>query len=349
MRILLIGPLPPPIVGPTTLLRYLAEDLSRDDRVEPQVINTTTRGQFNNWFVVVTVAIRAIWATILNAESADVISFHASCRAMLLLGPILFLVARLFNKPLIVRLFGGAFEKEYEAIGAIRRWVFDRTVLASDVCLLQTKHLVEFFRQRGARRAEWFSNYTRQVDLGQKRRAHERCERFIFLGRVTESKGVGTLLQVVPHLSAGLTVDIYGPLYEPYTAEMINSKGQSKVRYKGVLSTQQIMEILFDYHALVLPTFYEGEGYPGVIVEAYSHGLPVITTRWRGIPEIVDESSGILISPRSPDELAAAMNRLNEDRVLFQRLQRGAIKKSSLFSDQYWTNRFIKLCQEIVR
>ena len=41
-------------------------------------------------------------------------------------------------------------------------------------------------------------------------------------------------------------------------------------------------ERLWEYDCLVLPTFHPGEGYPGVIAEAFVHEIPVITTiGWR--------------------------------------------------------------------
>jgi glycosyltransferase involved in cell wall biosynthesis len=167
----------------------------------------------------------------------------------------------------------------------------------------------------------------------------------VFLGQVREAKGVGTLLEAARRLSTALSVDIYGPLYEPYSERTINERGQGKVRYKGVLSTEEVERVLFEYDALALPTFHETEGYPAVVLEAYSHGLPVVTTRWRAIPEIVDDTSGILIAPHAPGELADAMNRLHQDPELFERLQLGARHKSPSFSSRYWTNRFVEVCQ----
>ena len=56
------------------------------------------------------------------------------------------------------------------------------------------------------------------------------------------------------------------------------------------------------------------EGTPTVLLEAAASGLPVLSTRHSGIPEIVaDGVSGILVSERSPAELAIGLKRLIDE------------------------------------
>lgn len=60
-----------------------------------------------------------------------------------------------------------------------------------------------------------------------------------------------------------------------------------------------------------------GEGMGSVLLEASACGVPIAATRAGGIPEIVsDGESGLLVRPRDPEALAAAIGRLIDDRVL---------------------------------
>src|SRR6185369_923370 len=105
-----------------------------------------------------------------------------------------------------------------------------------------------------------------------------------------------------------------------YTGAAVDARGAGRVRYRGFLSHADVNRKLWEYDCLVLPTFHPGEGYPGVIAEAFAHGLPVIATRWLAIPEIVDERCGILIEPGNVRELLAAMKTLHRDSSLWRKL-----------------------------
>ena len=68
----------------------------------------------------------------------------------------------------------------------------------------------------------------------------------------------------------------------------------------------------------VLPSLTEGT--PNAIIEAMSHVKPVIATAVGGVPDIVDNETGILVEPDDVKALAAAMTRLASDADLRRRM-----------------------------
>jgi len=67
------------------------------------------------------------------------------------------------------------------------------------------------------------------------------------------------------------------------------------------------------------------EALPLAVLEAMAAGLPLVATRVGGIPEAVeDEETGLLVPPRDPERLAAALRRLAEDPALARRLGEAA-------------------------
>jgi hypothetical protein len=80
------------------------------------------------------------------------------------------------------------------------------------------------------------------------------------------------------------------------------------------------------------------------VIEAFHAGVPVIATRWKYLPEIVDETCGILVEPKDPGELRRAMDRLTNDRELRRRLRRGAAARGEKFSADRWADLFIRAC-----
>lgn len=75
----------------------------------------------------------------------------------------------------------------------------------------------------------------------------------------------------------------------------------------------------------VLPSLTEGT--PNSIIEAMSHGKPIIATSVGGVPDVVDDELGILVPPENQEALAAAISRLAADAGLRQRMGLAARKK----------------------
>ena len=105
---------------------------------------------------------------------------------------------------------------------------------------------------------------------------------------------------------------------------------------------------MWNYDCLVLPTFHPGEGYPGVIAEAFAHGLPVISTRWLAIPEIVDESCGVLIEPGDTAGFVAAVTGLHQDSARWSRMKLAARERAAQFDHEVWARKFESLCAGLV-
>lgn len=74
------------------------------------------------------------------------------------------------------------------------------------------------------------------------------------------------------------------------------------------------------------------EGFPNAVLEAMAAGLPVVATAVGGVPELVDRSTGILVPPRSPEALAAAIEKVAADPDLRRTLGAAARTHVEAFS-----------------
>lgn len=348
IRILLVGPLPPPMGGNTRHFAGLLEDLMADERFSVKLINTSRAEGFTNPLMNLRVALATLSAVARRLASVDVISYHASNRGMALFGPVIVGLGKLFRKPVILRIFGGSFGDLYEKQAGMRRFVTRHLIMSADVILLQTRRSIRQLEDCGSGRLEWFSTYVKTAPRMESAPAaaverDEVCNRFIFLGHLWQAKGVETMLEAASHLPSGVSVDIYGPLDE-YSEADITERGAGRVRYCGFLTHEEVDRKLWEYHCLVLPTFHSSEGYPGVIAEAFAHGLPVISTNWLAIPEIVDSSCGILIAPRDSGALIAAISAIHFDPALWQELCKGAKARAARFDHSVWSRKFEEIC-----
>jgi len=68
--------------------------------------------------------------------------------------------------------------------------------------------------------------------------------------------------------------------------EFIRRRGlQNTVEILGFVSDARKMQALHDADVFCFPTYYSAENQPGNLIEAMAFGLPIVTTRWRSIPE----------------------------------------------------------------
>lgn len=99
----------------------------------------------------------------------------------------------------------------------------------------------------------------------------------------------------------------------------------SRVILTGETARENIPLFLGLADVFVLPSFVEGM--PMAIIEAMRQGIPVISTRVGGIPEMLDEGqSGLLIHPGAPEEIIQAVMLLKNDSELRRKLSEGARK-----------------------
>lgn len=79
----------------------------------------------------------------------------------------------------------------------------------------------------------------------------------------------------------------------------------NKVEFLGEKSKSEIAEEMRKADILCLSSISENS--PCVIGEALCTGLPIVSTNVGGIPELLDETNGILVPPKNPEKLAEAL------------------------------------------
>lgn len=76
------------------------------------------------------------------------------------------------------------------------------------------------------------------------------------------------------------------------------------IRYAGFISGEGKNEALRDADLFCFPTYYQNENQPVNLIEALAFGLPILTTRWRSIPELLPKNYPGLVNVRSPEQVA---------------------------------------------
>lgn len=154
------------------------------------------------------------------------------------------------------------------------------------------------------------------------------------LCRLVEKKGVDDLIRALALLhSTGCAVDLVvageGPLKDQLMTLARASGVADAVHFVGALRHDAVGKWLrtLDAFAVACKADANGDmdGIPVVLMEAMSQGVPVVSTRISGIPELViHDQTGLLAEPAAPKALADELRRLFEDADLRTRLARAA-------------------------
>jgi glycosyltransferase involved in cell wall biosynthesis len=79
------------------------------------------------------------------------------------------------------------------------------------------------------------------------------------------------------------------------------------VSHTGFLGPEAKASALRDSDVFLFPSYFANEGQPLNLIEAMAFGLPLVSTRWRGIPEMLPENYAGLVEPRDPAAAARAL------------------------------------------
>jgi len=90
-----------------------------------------------------------------------------------------------------------------------------------------------------------------------------------------------------------------------YNQALVENDIEEHVQFLGEKSKQQIATEMLTSDVLCLSSISENS--PCVIGEAFCTGLPVVSTHVGGIPELFDDTNGILVPPKDPEQLALAL------------------------------------------
>jgi glycosyltransferase involved in cell wall biosynthesis len=202
--------------------------------------------------------------------------------------------------------------------------------------LVQSQRILEDMQEQlqSADRSELFDSIKPKlgvvrngISLSDKVRA--KGNEIVFVGRLIKGKGTADLISAAKILP-GIEVTIVGDGPERERLQQM-AKGLP-IRFVGRVDHDEVANYLKRARLLVLPS-HAGDGLPNVILEAMSFGLPVISTRTAGIPDVVlHQKTGLLFNPGDVQELAKHIGLLLEDDDLHAKMADQASNMAQSYS-----------------
>ena len=143
----------------------------------------------------------------------------------------------------------------------------------------------------------------------------------LFVGTIEPRKNVDTLLDAWESFRLRHDFDLVivgsSGWGSQKTMERLAS-GSAGVRYLGYVPEDELPGLTAGATAFIYPSLYEGFGFP--VAQAMAAGVPVITSNTSCLPEVAGEGA-LLVDPRSPAEIQAALDQLLTTASLRERLR----------------------------
>lgn len=321
--------------GVTVLFELLISELEQKN-IDFTVIDTLKANYSNLIYMFFSV----IFQLFKQVSKHEHVSLHSTKNSFILFGPFVIIISKLFSKKISIRKFAGELENVYRNGNSLKKFLIRFVLKNSNHVFFETKYLVKYFKPYNIN-TFWFPNVRNASIVKKNIRSYHK--RFIYIGSINKEKGIDDISKIYKDLGESIIFDLYGPIKENnYSMDKFKALG---VNYKGVLEANKVLEIMNQYDVLVLPSYKEG--YPGVIIEAFALGMPVIATKLQGIMEICENGvNSILIDAGDTDQLFQAITDITQDS--YQEMHQNALSSFDSFDSEKQTQLFLNqigLCQ----
>lgn len=207
---------------------------------------------------------------------------------------------------------GGSFHNK------ISRGELDKAFYQKMKCVIvQSPRMLESLKDQGFTNIAYVSNSKRINYLPSISARNNSIMRFVFLSRINPTKGCGEIIDSVKQLNElgyenRYCVDFYGAIDLVYPEFTDLIKGIPNIKYNGFLDLthNEGYDTLSSYDMMLFPTYWDGEGFPGVIIDSYIAGVPVLASDWSLNCDYVNDETGIIIPHHNLQRLFEEMKKV---------------------------------------
>lgn len=357
-KLLLIGPLPPPFGGTTIPFQQYTKFLQYQLKNTSSIINSNTGDKSVNsllhlptLFLVIQLLIKV---TVQSLRHNKIILF-GSQNFCTITGSLLAILCAPTHKELHIRIIGGGYKEYFINSSKFRKLMIKRLLNRASSITVETKLVFDFMCEHW-KNIHYVPNY-RELPSGvvNPRSKPARKIRFLYVGQIKEEKGITILLKAFNTLLKELDtsnsypsihLDLVGPIdnYGGHSFDTTTYDTDGKIVFHGSVDPGELRAYYEQASFFIFPTFWGSEGQPGAVIEAMSYGLPVVTTRWGSMGELVEHGeNGWLCEPADEASLTKAMRQSLDFLDSYSHLSNNAFEKSKTFDRQKAFTKFVHI------
>jgi glycosyltransferase involved in cell wall biosynthesis len=265
-----------------------------------------------------------------------VVHIHSASHKSFWRKRIFLYIGKLFNKKIILHIHGA----EFKLFAGRHRQSVCKALQSADAVVALSNSWKTFLEQEcGCHNVTVVDNIVdKPVETSTECVGNKPCQ-LLFLGYLSKRKGIYDLLEAIGENRVAyfgkIRLVIGGNGETEQVTDFIKRNNiDDIVDFKGYIEGDDKKRLLATSDIYILPSYNEGQ--PISILEAMSYGLPVISTKAGGIPEIIEDGvNGLLIDAGNKEQIRDAINKLINDKELRQSMGRcNATQVTAHFPDE---------------
>ncbi len=322
-KILLIGPLPPPVTGVSFCNKIAIEHLSKEQDFQIEYINTAPKKfdeelgklslnkiihNLKNYFKIYKIFNSQIIYATIGQTFAGVLKFAPY-----------FLIAKLFKRKIIIHLHGNNLLNQYQLQKGLKKRIFHSVVSLGDKGIVLSENLksnfIPFLKDENIEVLPNFvDNKLLNKNLNIENKDFTKLK-ILYLSNLMTQKGIFELLDALEILhQKGIEYEavLAGNIDDNIKKTILDKiKALPNVTYIGVVSGKKKLDAYLNANVFILPSYLEGQ--PLSIFEAMATGNIVISTPHPGITDFFDSSQILYIEKKSIISIVNAFEKIKDN------------------------------------
>lgn len=315
MKILLIGPISPPVTGCSVVNDLIVEKLNQEvgfsvkyiNRAYPEFNEAIGEFSFKKVFFYVSQYFQSV-----KIFKTDItyIAIGLTFFGVLKDAPFVF-ISKLLGKKIVIHVHGNYLKTQYALLSGVKKKMFSYILSRADLGIVSSEllkpNLTPFLQED---RIFWMPYFVEKTlkDITEQEVTNTNGLNILYLSNLMEGKGIFDVFEAL---------NILNDKQVPYKAKIVggidleNEKkifdyinSNPNIEYSKPIRGKEKIEAYLASNVFILPTYYKMEGQPIALLEAMLTGNIIITTNHAGILDICSNKNGFIVEKKSPKEIA---------------------------------------------
>lgn len=320
-KVLLIGPISPPVTGCSVVNDLIVEKLTVNEKYHLDYINRAypefneAIGEFS--FKKVFFYVKQYFQ-LLKVFKADVVYLAIGLTFFGVLKDAPFILfSKLLGKEVIIHVHGNYLKTQYDLINGFKKRLFhfilsraDKGIVSSEIL---SDNLTPFLEKE---RIFWMPYFVEKnlKDITEENVINTNGLNILYLSNLMEGKGIFDVFEALKRLNkknVSYKAKVVGGIDEENKKkifEYLNSN--PNIEYSKPIRGKEKVKAYLGSNVFILPTYYKMEGQPIALLEAMFSGNIIITTDHAGILDICSNKNGFIVKKKSAKEIADKLEKI---------------------------------------